>query len=180
MVEKSTSRRPECYEQCFWRSRKSTEAARNSLSNRWICFGWHRISDIISGVETGAVPTRDLSNVQEGGRVPPQSLRWWSLLLTYIPSLPRSTPIPTMHFSPSAAIATASTILHPNVHDHGHVFAARAEEELNCGQGGGNDSMFGLRVASVFVILVGSTSGALFPVVAKRSSWLHVPKSIFE
>lgn len=40
--------------------------------------------------------------------------------------------------------------------------------------------MFGLRVASIFIILIGSTFGALFPVVAKRSTWLHVPKSIFE
>ena len=50
----------------------------------------------------------------------------------------------------------------------------------NCGSGGGDDSTFGLRIASVFIILVGSMSGALFPVLAKRSSWLHVPKPVFE
>lgn len=60
------------------------------------------------------------------------------------------------------------------------MYVARGIEELNCGLGGGDDSFLGLRIASVFVILVGSTLGALFPVVAKRSSWLHVPKSIFE
>jgi hypothetical protein len=53
-------------------------------------------------------------------------------------------------------------------------------DALDCGSGGGDDSSFGLRIASVFIILVGSTTGALFPVLAKRSSWLHVPKPIFE
>ena len=53
-------------------------------------------------------------------------------------------------------------------------------DAVHCGSGGGDDSSFGLRIASVFIILVGSTSGALFPVLAKRSSWLNVPKPIFE
>ncbi|KAF8967704.1 ZIP-like iron-zinc transporter [Flammula alnicola] len=51
---------------------------------------------------------------------------------------------------------------------------------LNCGSGGGSDANLNLRVASIFVILVGSCSGALFPVLAKRSPWLHVPKSVFD
>ncbi|KAG6813873.1 hypothetical protein H0H92_006280 [Tricholoma furcatifolium] len=38
----------------------------------------------------------------------------------------------------------------------------------------------GLRIASVFIILFGSTCGALFPVLAKRSTWLHVPKGVFK
>jgi len=53
-------------------------------------------------------------------------------------------------------------------------------DAVDCGSGGGDDSSFGLRIASVFIILVGSTTGALFPVLAKRSSWLHVPKPIFD
>ena len=53
-------------------------------------------------------------------------------------------------------------------------------DAVHCGSGGGDDSSFGLRIASVFIILVGSTSGALFPVLAKRSTWLNVPKPIFE
>ncbi|KAK0189095.1 ZIP-like iron-zinc transporter [Armillaria mellea] len=53
-------------------------------------------------------------------------------------------------------------------------------DALNCGSGGGADTFFGLRVASIFIILVGSTCGALFPVLAKNSSWLHVPKSVFD
>ncbi|KAK7056298.1 hypothetical protein VNI00_002851 [Paramarasmius palmivorus] len=55
-----------------------------------------------------------------------------------------------------------------------------AEEVLNCGSGGGDDRHFGLRVASIFIIGVGSTFGALFPVLAKRSKYLHVPKSLFD
>ncbi|KAJ8515882.1 hypothetical protein ONZ45_g6734 [Pleurotus djamor] len=54
------------------------------------------------------------------------------------------------------------------------------EEVLNCGSGGGADTHFGLRVGSIFIILIGSTAGALFPVLARRSSWLHVPKSVFD
>ncbi|THU85926.1 ZIP-like iron-zinc transporter [Dendrothele bispora CBS 962.96] len=53
-------------------------------------------------------------------------------------------------------------------------------EDLNCGSGGGDDRFFGLRVASIFIIGVGSISGALFPVLARRSSWLRVPKSLFD
>ncbi|KAJ6480886.1 ZIP-like iron-zinc transporter [Mycena sanguinolenta] len=36
-----------------------------------------------------------------------------------------------------------------------------------------------LRVASVFIVLVCATSGTLFPVLARRSKWLHVPKYVF-
>lgn len=53
-------------------------------------------------------------------------------------------------------------------------------EELNCGPGGGADDFLGLRIASIFIILIGSLCGALFPVLAHRSSWLHVPKGVFE
>ncbi|KAJ7208868.1 ZIP-like iron-zinc transporter [Mycena pura] len=43
-----------------------------------------------------------------------------------------------------------------------------------------SNTLFGLRVASVFVILVCSLAGALFPVLAKESSWLRVPESVFD
>ncbi|KAG0699903.1 ZIP-like iron-zinc transporter [Suillus ampliporus] len=52
--------------------------------------------------------------------------------------------------------------------------------DLNCGSGGGATTYSQLRIASVFIILIGSTSGALFPVLAKRTNWLHVPKSVFD
>ncbi|KAG2039860.1 ZIP-like iron-zinc transporter [Suillus americanus] len=52
--------------------------------------------------------------------------------------------------------------------------------DLNCGSGGGATTYPQLRIASVFIILIGSMSGALFPVLAKRSSWLRVPKAVFD
>ncbi|KAG2141240.1 ZIP-like iron-zinc transporter [Suillus clintonianus] len=52
--------------------------------------------------------------------------------------------------------------------------------DLNCGSGGGATTYPQLRVASVFIILIGSTTGALFPVLAKRTNWLHVPKPVFD
>lgn len=49
-----------------------------------------------------------------------------------------------------------------------------------CNIVGARDQFMHLRVASIFIILIGSSSGALFPVLAKRSSWLHVPKGLFD
>ena len=64
-----------------------------------------------------------------------------------------------------------------------HRFVRRADdEELNCGEGGGSDEFFGLRVASIFIILIGSMFGALFPVLARRTKWLssRVPHGLFD
>ncbi|KAF9443584.1 ZIP zinc/iron transport family [Macrolepiota fuliginosa MF-IS2] len=83
-----------------------------------------------------------------------------------------------MSMSPFAITAAATALVYNNTNDH--VYAANDTSELNCGTGGGDHSMFGLRVASIFIILVGSSFGALFPVVAKRSTWLRVPKSVFD
>jgi solute carrier family 39 (zinc transporter), member 1/2/3 len=56
-----------------------------------------------------------------------------------------------------------------------------SEEEVNaCTTPPGSDSYLGLRIGAVFIIWAGSTTGALFPVLARRSSWLNVPKSAFE
>ncbi|KAJ8495300.1 hypothetical protein ONZ45_g12917 [Pleurotus djamor] len=57
---------------------------------------------------------------------------------------------------------------------------AGVDDALNCGSGGGDDAHFGLRIGSIFIIWFGGTAGALFPVLARRSSWLRVPKSVFE
>ncbi|KAI0709673.1 ZIP zinc/iron transport family [Cerioporus squamosus] len=59
---------------------------------------------------------------------------------------------------------------------------ARDDDELNCGSGGGDRSDTGLRIASIFIILVGSLAGALFPVLARRSKYLskHVPQRVFD
>ncbi|KAI5994081.1 Zinc/iron permease [Pisolithus orientalis] len=55
-----------------------------------------------------------------------------------------------------------------------------SSSDINCGSGGGADTYTGLRIASIFIILVGSGFGALFPVLARRSSWLHVPTPVYE
>ncbi|KAH9951166.1 ZIP-like iron-zinc transporter [Amylocystis lapponica] len=46
-------------------------------------------------------------------------------------------------------------------------------DDVYCGSGGGANTYFGLRVASVFIILATSMTGALFPVLAKRTKWLN-------
>ena len=50
----------------------------------------------------------------------------------------------------------------------------------NCGSGGGADTFQGLRIGAIFIILIGSLFGASFPVFAKRTSWLKVPKPVYE
>ena len=54
--------------------------------------------------------------------------------------------------------------------------------DVDCGSGGGDDSSTSLRIASIFVILVGSAFGALFPVLSRRTKWLstRVPKKAFD
>ncbi|KDQ51021.1 hypothetical protein JAAARDRAFT_540486 [Jaapia argillacea MUCL 33604] len=49
----------------------------------------------------------------------------------------------------------------------------------NCGSGGGAENYRSLRIASIFIILAASSTGALFPVLAKRSTWLNVPAGVF-
>ncbi|RPB16463.1 ZIP zinc/iron transport family, partial [Morchella conica CCBAS932] len=59
-----------------------------------------------------------------------------------------------------------------------------AEEEVEevapaCGGANAYDGRMGLRISAVFVILVGSTFGALFPVIAKQHPGLKVPDWAF-
>lgn len=49
-----------------------------------------------------------------------------------------------------------------------------------CSDGGGAFTYTGLRIASIFIIMATSLFGALFPVLAKRSSWLTVPTAVFK
>lgn len=55
-----------------------------------------------------------------------------------------------------------------------------AMSSVNCGSGGGATTYTGLRIASLFIIWFGSSLGASFPIIARRSSFIHVPHSIFE
>jgi zinc transporter 1/2/3 len=53
-------------------------------------------------------------------------------------------------------------------------------DEVNCGSGGGSNTHFHLRIASIFIILAGSGGGALFPVLVKRSKRISLPGYLFE
>ncbi|KAJ7861378.1 ZIP-like iron-zinc transporter [Mycena olivaceomarginata] len=55
-----------------------------------------------------------------------------------------------------------------------------SDSDSECGNINNPDTFTGLRVASVFVTLVCATGGTLFPILAKRSTWLHLPKSVFD
>ncbi|KAF5371422.1 hypothetical protein D9757_009999 [Collybiopsis confluens] len=48
-----------------------------------------------------------------------------------------------------------------------------------CGTSG-SSSLLGLRIASIFIIGLGSVFGALFPVLARRSKYFSIPKSLFD
>lgn len=50
---------------------------------------------------------------------------------------------------------------------------------VDCGSGNEFDGRIGLRISSIFVILVGSLFGAVAPVLLQRSSRLNVPKTAF-
>ncbi|KAG8972418.1 high-affinity Zn(2+) transporter zrt1, partial [Tulasnella sp. 427] len=52
--------------------------------------------------------------------------------------------------------------------------------ELQCGAVQNEHTYTGLRIASIFVILAGSSFGALLPVVAKRSPFFKLPKMVYE
>jgi zinc transporter 1/2/3 len=51
---------------------------------------------------------------------------------------------------------------------------------IDCGSAAGSNAFFGLRIGSIFIILATSMFGAAFPVLAKRSTWLRVPKPVFD
>jgi zinc transporter 1/2/3 len=63
--------------------------------------------------------------------------------------------------------------------DHDHSLDGAVELDHCSGHAVEHDYM-NLRIAAIFIILIGATGGALFPVLARRSKWLHVPKSVFE
>ncbi|KAL1861734.1 low-affinity Zn(2+) transporter zrt2 [Diaporthe australafricana] len=50
---------------------------------------------------------------------------------------------------------------------------------VECGSGNDYDGRLGLRISSIFVILVGSLLGAVVPIVLARSKRMRVPKTAF-
>lgn len=59
------------------------------------------------------------------------------------------------------------------------VAGAPASVTVDCGSGNDYDGRLGLRISSIFVILVGSFLGAVVPILLARSSRLKVPKTAF-
>ncbi|QRV74224.1 ZIP Zinc/iron transport family protein [Ceratobasidium sp. AG-Ba] len=53
-------------------------------------------------------------------------------------------------------------------------------ETVQCGPVDNEDTHLQMRIASIFIILVTSSSGALFPVIASRVKFLNVHKSVFQ
>jgi zinc transporter 1/2/3 len=62
--------------------------------------------------------------------------------------------------------------------DHDHV--AELLAAFCRGEGARGDSHTNLRIAAIFIILAGSTLGALFPIVARKVRRLAVRPAIFE
>jgi zinc transporter 1/2/3 len=61
-----------------------------------------------------------------------------------------------------------------------NLHAVMRRDDASCDGGDNADTFFGLRVASIFIILFGSTCGALFPVLARRSKFINVPTPVFD
>ncbi|KAK1909089.1 hypothetical protein P3342_011167 [Pyrenophora teres f. teres] len=57
--------------------------------------------------------------------------------------------------------------------------SAEAEEPVVCSSSNDYDGRMGVRISSIFVILVASSFGAVFPVFAKRRRHKLVPNWVF-
>ncbi|EJU03474.1 ZIP-like iron-zinc transporter [Dacryopinax primogenitus] len=53
-------------------------------------------------------------------------------------------------------------------------------DDLQCGAVSNDVTYFGLRIGSIFIIMATSMIGALFPVLARKAPWLHVPQQVFD
>ncbi|KAL8992493.1 MAG: hypothetical protein Q9169_007060 [Polycauliona sp. 2 TL-2023] len=82
-------------------------------------------------------------------------------------SLQEVTRVLARQIAPSAVLETAAAT------------AAAAEEAVACDAGNEYDGRIGLRISAIFVILVGSLFGALFPVYAARHKGVGVPAWVF-
>ena len=59
--------------------------------------------------------------------------------------------------------------------------AIAGEDDTTCGDGTSSEDL-PLRIASIFVILVGASFGTLFPVLSRRTKYLRsrIPKGVFD
>lgn len=55
-----------------------------------------------------------------------------------------------------------------------------AGELVNCGSGGGSNDFYGLRIASIFVILVTSLFGTLLPILLRSKKSGRIRRHLFE
>ena len=73
---------------------------------------------------------------------------------------------------------------HDHGHGHGHgeeLDAVALAELCDSGSEGDIDSLMGLRIGAIFIILVTGLSGALFPILARRSRLSKfIPEPVFE
>jgi len=54
------------------------------------------------------------------------------------------------------------------------------DSSLQCGAIDNEVQWFGLRIGAVFIILATSLSGSLFPVLARKASWMHIPQGAYD
>lgn len=110
------------------------------------------------------------------------AFRWWTLIGAVLELSHTYIPLPLAIHSLSPPLLESDTMFTPSSLSIFNLQALipRDEDEVNCGPGGGVDTFLGLRIASVFVILVCSCFGAFAPVLATRSSAFRLPQSVFE
>ncbi|OBZ66677.1 Zinc-regulated transporter 1 [Grifola frondosa] len=83
--------------------------------------------------------------------------------------------------SPTLSLLTTDNPLCP--HGNQSCMNTNSSAEIaSSGSGGGNNSFTGLRIASIFIILATSLTGALFPILARRTKWLsaRIPTVVFD
>ncbi|KAH8832920.1 Zinc/iron permease [Flagelloscypha sp. PMI_526] len=86
--------------------------------------------------------------------------------------------LPTMLSFPLASSSSSSFLSYlaaREVEDHDPSLS----DPFHCEDEPPSDTHFPLRVAAIFVIGIGSMLGSLFPVLAKQSRLVHVPRSVF-
>lgn len=54
-----------------------------------------------------------------------------------------------------------------------------ASVDVSCETGNGYDGSMGVRISAAFVMLVTSSFGALFPILAKNNPGLRIPPGVF-
>ncbi|XP_006461790.1 hypothetical protein AGABI2DRAFT_118644 [Agaricus bisporus var. bisporus H97] len=87
---------------------------------------------------------------------------------------------PTRNLCSPSCTSSAKMDMSSLLHVDRRFFFPRDDDEVACGSGGGDDRFLGLRIASIFIVLACSSFGATFPIIAKNTACLHLPKSAFD